>query len=316
MMARAPGKVVLSGAYAVLEGAPALVAAVDRYVIADARREADFITPEVREALHSRGATRAPWFDARGLRDESDRKLGLGSSAAILVASLAALELGAEPMLDDAALARRVFDAALCAHRIAQGGGSGIDVAASAFGGILRFQLPSEGGVLPTTAQFELPKPLAIRVWASASSAATNVMLSGVAALRKARPDEYRAVIDELCVAAEAAVQARTATSYVAACRRQLNGLAELGRLGQVPIVTPEVAELDRAAHAAGAAVLPSGAGGGDVVLIVGEEPPDADLESSARRLGLVPLSLTLGARGVHALTETLTSDRRNQTLS
>jgi hypothetical protein len=27
-------------------------------------------------------------------------------------------------------------------------------------------------------------------------------------------------------------------------------------------------------------------------------------------------LSLTLGARGVHALTETLTSDRRNQTLS
>ena len=35
VIARAPGKVVLSGAYAVLEGAPALVAAVDRYVVAD-----------------------------------------------------------------------------------------------------------------------------------------------------------------------------------------------------------------------------------------------------------------------------------------
>ena len=77
-----------------------------------------------------------------------------------------------------------------------------------------------------------------------------------------------------------------------------------------------DMGELDRAAQAAGAAVLPSGAGGGDVVLIVGEEPPDADLESSARRLGLVPLSLTLGARGVHALAETPTSDGRNKTLS
>ena len=35
MRARAPGKLVLSGAYAVLEGAPALVAAVDRYAVAD-----------------------------------------------------------------------------------------------------------------------------------------------------------------------------------------------------------------------------------------------------------------------------------------
>jgi phosphomevalonate kinase len=312
MMARAPGKVVLSGAYAVLEGAPAIVAAVDRYVIADARREAELVTPEVREALHSRGATRAPWFDSRALRDQvTDRKLGLGSSAAILVASLAALELDAEPTLDDAALARRVFDAALCAHRIAQGGGSGIDVAASAFGGILRFQLPSEGAVLPATAPAELPTPLAIRVWASTSSASTSAMLEGVAALRKARPGEYRAVLDELGGAAEAAVQSKSAAAYVAACRRQLVSLTELGRLAQVPIVTSEVAELDRAAQGAGATVLPSGAGGGDVVLIVGEEPPHADLEACARRLGLVPLNVALGARGVHALTEAPPSVRR-----
>jgi len=316
MMARAPGKVVLSGAYAVLDGAPALVAAVDRYVVADSRREADFITPEVREALHSRGATRAPWFDARGLRDETtDRKLGLGSSAAILVASLAALELGAEPSLDDAALARRVFDAALCAHRIAQGGGSGIDVAASAFGGILRYQLPTEGGVLPTTTHVELPKPLAIRVWASTSAASTSVMLAGVSSLRKGRPREYRSVMDELTGAAEAATQAKTTASYVAACRRQLTGLTELGRLAQVAIVNPEVNKMNGAAYDASAAVLPAGAGGGDVVLIVGEEPPNADLESSARRLGLVPLSLALGARGVHALTEAFTSDRRDKAL-
>jgi phosphomevalonate kinase len=317
VIARAPGKVVLSGAYAVLEGAPALVAAINRYVVADARSEAEFVTPEVRQALNSRGTTRAPAFDARALRDEArDRKLGLGSSAAILVASLAALELATEPGLDDASLARRVFDAALCAHRIAQGGGSGIDVAASAFGGILRFQMASEGGVLPAAVPAMLPAGVVIGVWSSASSAATSVMLAGVAAVRNARANEYRAVIADLSGAAEAVVQATTAGAYIAACRRQLGGLTELGRLAQVPIVTSEVSELERAGQAVGAAILPSGAGGGDIVLMVSDGPPPADLEASARRLGLLPLDLALEARGVHAIAEPHADDRRNRTSS
>ena len=87
MRARAPGKVVISGAYAVLEGAPAIVAAVDRYAVADTARAPDFVSDEVRVAL---GGRRAPLVDASALRADG-RKLGLGSSAAILVASLAAL---------------------------------------------------------------------------------------------------------------------------------------------------------------------------------------------------------------------------------
>ena len=53
MIARAPGKLVLSGAYAVLEGAPALVCAVDRYVVA--LRKADYCVEKERhaEALES-----------------------------------------------------------------------------------------------------------------------------------------------------------------------------------------------------------------------------------------------------------------------
>jgi phosphomevalonate kinase len=74
MIARAPGKLVLSGAYAVLEGAPALVAAIDRYAVADASRPTLRVTPEVREALVRRGALwltrRIPWTVAcrRGRR--------------------------------------------------------------------------------------------------------------------------------------------------------------------------------------------------------------------------------------------------------
>ena len=38
MIAKAPGKLVVSGAYSVLEGAPAIVVAVDRYAVADTSR--------------------------------------------------------------------------------------------------------------------------------------------------------------------------------------------------------------------------------------------------------------------------------------
>ena len=83
MRTKAPGKVVLSGAYAVLEGAPAIVSAVSRYVSCDAERVAERLTPEVLAALPSGPF---PAFDASELRDGGS-KLGLGSSAAILVAT-------------------------------------------------------------------------------------------------------------------------------------------------------------------------------------------------------------------------------------
>ena len=201
VIARAPGKVVLSGAYAVLEGAPALVAAVDRYVVADSHREPDRLTAEVATALTQRtqqthqthqrtSASRAPWFDASALRDTShDRKLGLGSSAAILVASLAALtteEPGQSPG-DDQDLAQRVFAPALSAHRIAQRGGSGIDVAASTFGGVLCFRQGAREGELPSHEQVKLPSGLHIRVWSSLVSASTADMLTARTGLARDR---------------------------------------------------------------------------------------------------------------------------------
>ena len=51
MKARAPGKLVMSGAYAVLEGAPALATAVDRYAVADTERAPDRYSREVLAVL-------------------------------------------------------------------------------------------------------------------------------------------------------------------------------------------------------------------------------------------------------------------------
>ncbi len=314
-VAYAPGKVVLSGAYAVLEGAPALVTAVDRYVVADAKRRAERVTPELLAALHMRGMPEqvAPWYDASSLRSGGpvDRKLGLGSSAAILVSCLGALELGRAAPLERgalraaAALCERVFDTAWRAHRTAQGGGSGIDVAASAYGGTLRCQL--ERGAL-TVERAWLPKGLVVEVWTCPNDASTARLLAIVRDYAARRPLEYRRHIEALGNSSERAGSARTAEEFVEACRRQLAGLDGLGRDSGAPIVTAEVAAFGRAAEQQGGVVFPSGAGGGDIVLWVGTAPTPPNVREQARTLGLELLPLQLGARGVHAASEHVAS--------
>jgi len=86
----------------------------------------------------------------------------------------------------------------------------------------------------------------------------------------------------------------------VAALGEQRRALAALGHAADVEIVTRAVEEL--AALSAGAAVLPAGAGGGDVVLHVARAPSPAPFRERAVELGHRLLPLATGARGAHAL--------------
>jgi len=301
MIAKAPGKVVLSGSYAVLCGAPALVAAVDRYAIADTSRPAARSTPEIETALAERpGHPPSPHIDAAALRsaDGEDRKLGLGSSAAILVAALAALEMLEAGDLDDDSLQQRVFEPALRAHRAAQGGGSGIDVVASTFGQLQRCQLASDGSIDRRIAK--LPTNIVIEIWSSRRAASTPEMLQRFWALRERKPAAFRDVVRDLSLGAEAAAEASDASSFIDGCRTQLEALARLGDLAASPIVTPPVARLNEAARRIDAVALPSGAGGGDIVLWMGTAPPDGHGLAVAAEAGLSRIPIALGARGAH----------------
>ena len=294
MKACAPGKLVLSGAYSVLEGAPALVTAVDRYVCCDSMQPASIVTPEVRVALPH---APAPAFDASALRAEG-RKLGLGSSAAILVASLAATD----PRLfaADEDLRRAIFGAALAAHRQAQGGGSGIDVAASTWGGTLLARRSADGGleIEPLT----LPRALVVEAWASEVAASTAEFLQAVARFRARAPSDHAALFGALRAAAERASEALRAgqtPDLIAQLDQQRAGFVALGRAAGIPIVTSEAEQLSRAAGP-GAVVLPSGAGGGDIVLWLSDRASPREFRDLARSLGHHLLPLTIHARGVH----------------
>lgn len=295
MIARAPGKLVLSGAYVVLEGAPAIVAAVDRYAVADSDRPAPRVTAEVLAAIEAGALAEAPWFDASALRvdlpDGTSRKLGLGSSAAILAASILACR-PAMP-LDE------LFARALAAHRAAQGGGSGVDVAASVLGGVLVCQL-GEGGRL-TARPHALPAGTVVEVFSSPVPAETRALLAQVRGFAVQDPVGYRALMDRAAAGARAAVEARSAADLVEAVAAQMRALGELGDRSGAPIVTPEVAEVAAAAATEGAVFGPSGAGGGDIAIFVGGAAPSPALIERARRLQLDTVALAIGAQGASA---------------
>lgn len=296
---RAPGKVVLSGAYAVLEGAPAIVAAVGRDVIADSDREAERVTEEVQAAIDRGILSRACWFDARALRSEDGtRKLGLGSSAAILVATMVAVE-GLPDNEEDRA---QLTGIARQAHRAAQGGGSGVDVAASAMGGVLA--CTAKGGALDVN-RHTLPEGAVVTILTCAEAASTADMLARIRALRARDMATFRRLLDAACEGANAAVEARSPEDLIAALVAQRVALAELGDASGAPIVTAAVAELAKVAAASGAYAGPAGAGGGDVALLVTPRALDvAPLLEAARAAGLTPLEGGIGAPGVDLVEE------------
>jgi phosphomevalonate kinase len=83
-------------------------------------------------------------------------------------------------------------------------------------------------------------------------------------------------------------------------CSAQRHALAQLGHDARIPIVTPEVTALAELAEAHSAAVLPAGAGGGDIAVYLGETSSEF-LADALTRFGHSRLTLALGAPGVHA---------------
>lgn len=303
MIANAPGKLVLSGAYSVLEGAPAIVAAVDRYAVADTSKPPERITEEVQAAIDAGAMKRAPWFDASALRatfpGSGDVKLGLGSSAAILVASLVATWAAEDRTYDP----RFLFQAALAAHRKAQGGGSGVDVAASMFGGVIACRISPDGSL--AVQPHELPSGTMFYAFASPVQAKTSDLVRRVRSFAKANRAEYKRLIGQASASAARAIAAATVPDLLAELRAQSVALAALGTAAGAPIFTQDVLDLSRIAEDEGAVFFPSGAGGGDVALYAGAQAPSDRFQREASALGRFQLDLLIGAPGAHLVSTT-----------
>ncbi len=320
--ASAPGKVMLSGEYAVLRGAPAIVAAVDHRAVArvDACEGA---TSSVTAPGFSEHSGRFEWQDGRvnwleagddfalleavldagqptfsssvcvsldtsAFHAAGGAKLGLGSSAALCAAIATALD-------DTVDLAPALV--AMSAHRNFQSGrGSGADVAASLAGGVIDYRMEESGWTC-----LDWPEGLHYRLYYSGTSASTPDKIRSFDSI------EVGAEFDELvALSNEIAERFREPTVFglLGAFARYADALRTFDVVSGLGIYANGHAIMADRARAGQLIYKPCGAGGGDIGIALAH---DVDLleafDGDASELGFEPMDARIDQNGARLST-------------
>ncbi|MFW2389927.1 MAG: mevalonate kinase [Polyangiales bacterium] len=304
--ASAPGKALLCGEYAVLDGAPALIAAVDRRVRVTWTEGSLPMTAEVHATLalaqaavgEVEGSLR---LDARDLHQD-EIKLGLGSSAAAAAATAGAVFAANGYAIEERQTRQQVFECAFEGHASIAPQGSGADVAASVFGGFLRFERTAER---VSTRAVSRPEGLEIRLVWTGHAARTSDLVGRVKTLERDDPKRYRDCMSrlaELAAAFSEAFEAGDADALVARAGEYGAAMGSLGDAAGAPIVEERLELASNLALRYSGRAKPCGAGGGDVAIAFFGDPDAARrFELACKDEELHPIDVSWGAKGVQA---------------
>lgn len=322
LVARAPGKLVALGEYAVLEGAPAVVLAIDRYaeaeigpspdgkcrlrIVTSAVAERRFAPGEASgEALVDLVTAAAPSLAFNASLDsqaffEAGAKLGVGSSAAVLTAWAGAFAAFARAQ--GASVPEPRVEDLIELHRRFQGGqGSGLDVAASFTGGAITFRLA--GPATPQIGSVRLPNSVGFAGIFAGRSASTPALVAHYRAWRRDRPREAAALVRRLTAQAEAgcaALAGDDAAGWLEAFAAYGQGLQELGEAIGVALVTAEHRDIGVEAARHGVAYKVSGAGGGDLGIACAANPERLEaFRKSISDRGFRVINVSLAGHGL-----------------
>ena len=314
---------MLFGEYGVIDGGPALLAAVNRRALVTLELAERYtvsapgwlpqdvffdwptgndqpiwqdVTPSVAERLTLLDALLAHYPDKPltpvkfTLNTQAffsgTKKLGLGSSAALCVALTGALtqQLGRQATLADCQQVHFTF----------QGSGSGADVAACYQGGVVSFQLSP--ALLPAS----LPAGLELAfIWTNLS-ASTQDMLSALADHKQHQPASYRQSMQALQTAAMLILQQADLDCWLAAVAGFIAALKQFATQTSLPIFCSPHGELVTLAKEQGMLYKPMGAGGGDLgVAMATNQPALQAFCAQATSLGLPAIPLTIDPVGL-----------------
>lgn len=300
MKTSAPGKMVIAGEYAVLEGYEALSVSISRRVhvrILSGSSAADFKNNRLVEHVFAELESRAI-SPNKGLIEidsselsRSRLKLGVGSSSAIAVALSAAL-------CDEA---KSSFDIALGAHRrFTENRGSGIDVATSFYGGAIRYELRESPVVTPCTIRFDTKRLVAVHTGVAQS---TSSLLARMDQIRTTQA--YRDAIAQIGSAAKTITSQLTEDTSFATLKdgvRQHNlGMQKLAALAGAPLLSSAHNRIQEICDKFGGIAKPSGAGGGDISICFMPSPERADFATALLAARLVPLDFEFCGAGLES---------------
>ncbi len=317
----APGKVFVSGEYAVLNAAPAVCMAVDRRAHVSISSSSDdfhcVLAPGYSETVARFRADEngIEWIDGEAefallaavwrnvavvptehltivldsnefVNVESGRKFGIGSSAALTVALTAALDQVAGD-------GRSIHRLAAAAHREFQDGrGSGADIACSITGGVVEYRM----GDAPDRA-LGWPEGLTYALLWSGVAADTGDKLKKLAATSRGSTGA------ELAESAESVAQAwrqNQVAEIITALRSYSSVLRRFDVDHDLGIFDAGHAELADRAAAAGVVYKPCGAGGGDLGIAVADDAAAiAAFSGLAKSQGFKQMNLAIEKTGL-----------------
>lgn len=312
--ASAPGKLVVSGEYAVLAGAPALVAAVDRRVTCSLvprdRGGWRFVSTgfEGEQTLTKAAVFQAPADSVAGVvrrviaeerapahvevRIDSTpchldgAKLGVGSSAALVAALGAAFAVIGG---DSPGLATLVD-----IHKSFQGGGSGLDVAAAVTGGVIRFQ---DQRIVPS----RLPDVHKAFVFVGTSTRTADLVARFDAWRGAANPPALERLIEAAVEVADCTV---TAEMFLDALSEYAGVLERMDRMARIGIFGPGHRAAREIAARCGVVYKPCGAGGGDTgVGFAANRDAVERFATEAGRSGLMIVPMEVADDGIRVRT-------------
>ena len=317
--ASAPGKFVLSGEYAVLDGAPAICVAIDRRAVVTIEAhdgDQHIVTAPGFTAATGRfnaNAGQLDWLDGGGdfglfeavwnasrpapaepalaisldtlkfSDSDSGRKIGLGSSAALAAALATALNSLGGGSPDDVAHA---------AHRLFQGGaGSGVDIACSMAGGIIEYRMAGR-----QSRHAKWPDGLYFSLLWSGVSAETRGRL---ARFGDQAGSSSRNELSEASTSVAAVFESGDAADVVAALDDYTRALLRFDAAHGLGIFDAGHRALAERAADAGVVYKPCGAGGGDIgVALATSRASLASFGKTAARSGFSRLALSIDPRG------------------
>lgn len=294
----APGKLLLLGDYAVVYNNPCLVTAVDKRLYVEAEiiknDEDEIITPQVKESrfvLETIAHFKEKFLirDSVRIKTQGDfsHQVGLGSSSAVTVATLEALNQLFNKNLNR----KQVFEMCYSVTLSIQGVGSGFDIAAAVYGGT---QYYVTGG---TVIQPVLLDKLPLVVGYSGIKADTPFYIRKVAEAFKYKKNELETIFTSITKLVEEAKIGLETSNFekTGKCMTQNHHL--LQKLG---VSIPKLDEMVMAANNAGAwGAKLSGAGGGDCMIALVPDDKKENVTRAIEKVGGEIIHVGLNAKGV-----------------
>lgn len=257
--------------------------------------------------------------DTQVVVDKEIKKIGFGSSAAVVVATIA----GVLAFHGYKATKEEIYKLSTIAHYFAQGKvGSAFDVAASSYGGLFVYSRfdpdwlvkKMEAGAKisglvhdhwPSLVIEELPIPDKFHLlvaWTKESASTTN-MIKQMNEFKKGNEEKYSKLMGDVASCAKNAITAWKNNDFEMFLIELQNNREALSRLTKetgLPIETNDLKRLADIANECGAAGKQSGAGGGDCgIAICFDNEIAKNVVAKWNDSGLFPLDVTIDNEGV-----------------